>query len=54
MSFLRVHPLGPSTDPERSDTLLSLGLSADKFDKWVELASRRNAKKIRRKGRKTV
>jgi hypothetical protein len=37
-----------------SDTLSSLGLSGDKLDKWVELASRRNSKKIRRRGRKTI
>ncbi|WVQ78631.1 hypothetical protein IAT38_000718 [Cryptococcus sp. DSM 104549] len=36
------------------DTLLSYGLAAEKLDKWTELAAARNAKKIRRKGRKTV
>ncbi|KAK4688055.1 hypothetical protein P7C73_g2051, partial [Tremellales sp. Uapishka_1] len=37
-----------------SETLLSFGLSGDKLDKWIELAARRNAKKIRRRARKTV
>ncbi|KAK6905418.1 hypothetical protein I203_106247 [Kwoniella mangroviensis CBS 8507] len=37
-----------------SETLMSYGLGSDKLDKWVELASMRNAKKIKRKGRKTV
>ncbi|WWC99401.1 hypothetical protein V866_006304 [Kwoniella sp. B9012] len=37
-----------------SETLMSYGLGPDKFDKWLELASMRNAKKIKRKGRKTV
>ncbi|KAI9632842.1 uncharacterized protein MKK02DRAFT_41153 [Dioszegia hungarica] len=36
-----------------ADTLEAYGLSPDKHDKWVELASRRNTKKIK-KGRKTV
>ncbi|WVQ62481.1 uncharacterized protein L199_000621 [Kwoniella botswanensis] len=37
-----------------SETLMNYGLGLDKLDKWVELASMRNAKKIKRKGRKTV
>ncbi|WWD09126.1 hypothetical protein V865_007248 [Kwoniella europaea PYCC6329] len=37
-----------------SETLMSYGLGPDKLDKWVELASMRNAKKIKGKGRKTV
>ena len=36
------------------ETLSSFGLSYDKHEKWVELASKRNAKKIRRKGRATL
>nr|XP_019048952.1 hypothetical protein I302_02732 [Kwoniella bestiolae CBS 10118]OCF27882.1 hypothetical protein I302_02732 [Kwoniella bestiolae CBS 10118] len=36
------------------DALMSYGLGADKLEKWVELASMRNAKKIRKRGRKTV
>jgi hypothetical protein len=41
--------------PERSsDALGTFGLSVDKLDKWVELAAKRNSKKIRRKGRKAI
>jgi hypothetical protein len=36
-----------------SESLLAYGLNVEKHDRWVELASRRNAKKIRRRGRKT-
>jgi hypothetical protein len=38
---------------EISDTLSSFGLSVEKLDKWTELASMGNAKKLRRKGRQT-
>ena len=38
-----------------SNSLVSqFGLSEDKLDKWVDLASRKNAKRIRKKARKTV
>ncbi|WWC58325.1 uncharacterized protein I303_100865 [Kwoniella dejecticola CBS 10117] len=37
-----------------SETLLRYGLGADKLDKWVELAAVKNAKKIKRRGKKNV
>lgn len=37
-----------------SDSLSKFGLSVDKLDKWVDLASRRNSKKIRRESRRAV
>jgi len=31
-----------------------MGLSVDKLDKWIELGARKETKKIKRRGRKTV
>ncbi|ORX35342.1 hypothetical protein BD324DRAFT_632475 [Kockovaella imperatae] len=41
-------------DYDNNQLVSQFGLSDDKLDKWIDLASRKNAKKIRRKARRTV
>jgi hypothetical protein len=44
----------PADHHRPSDSLLAYGLNVEKLDKWTELASSKNAKKIRARARKAA